>query len=731
MPDSPAAPHSGPTYRQLHWPRPLAVSPALAAVQAWAADQSSPRIVLETRADLDGITYCVGAMASRLPAALRKLTAAVPGIEVTAASASRLPVAAAGRLALSTRHRALSPEAVEPTVRQLHAVLADLNEDETVVLQTVLGPRRIPLAVPNQSPSSIVLPWYQVAWAGNGGRVDPEKRAALRDKVSRHGFAATVRIGVLAPSRSRREALLRAVFGALQIGEAPGLKARLKPTAPRTVNEASSPLRWPLRLNSAEVLAVAGWPIGDQDLPGLPPLHPRRIAPAQLATEQDLIVADALAPGITGRLGYSVDDAMRGTWALGPTGVGKTTFLLNRIHQDLVAGRAVVVIEPKDLVAEVLAVVPDQRRDDVVLLNPTDRQAVVGVNPLQTDGGRSPDLVADGLLATFRALYDDQLGPRSTDILSNCLNVLTRHESASLVMIMPLLTNPGFRRSLTAAAIKSDPISAGPFWAWFEALTDEARSQAIAPLSNKLRPLLRPQLRAVLGQRRPKVNLRAVLNDGKVLLVPLQPGVIGPDAAELLAAVLIAELWNAIRERAAVPAANRPPAMIYIDEVQQYLRTPVDLADALATSRSLQAAWTLAHQFRGQLPTAMLAAFETNLRSRVAFQLNATDARALSAGQSVLTAEDFTALPAFHVYAQLVRGNSLQPWASGVTLPPPKPTADAGDIRRRSRSRYARPLDDIEAGFAELLTPTAQPSSAGSRTAPPNIPASGRRRRQP
>lgn len=707
-------------WRQLHWPRPLAVAGAVAVLRAWAADQRSPWIALEARADDSGVRYLLGAAKSAQPAVERRLTSAVPGAQLTDLSATRTAVSGAGRLKLSTRHRALKTDNPEVAVRQILGALTQVGKGELLVLQLVLGPRRIPLAVPNQSPSSIVMPWYQVAWQGNGGTVDGEKRTALRNKVSDHGFAATVRIGAHATEPARRGSLILSLYSALRLSEAPGLKATLIPERPSRLNTAGVPWRWPLRLNATETITVTGWPIGDTDLPGQPPLHPRQVAPAQLAVKGDRVIGNALAPGVSGQLGYAVTDAQRHSWLIGPNGTGKSTLLLNLIDQDLRAGRPVVVIEPKDLITDLLARIPDSRRDDVVLLDCLD-DTPVGINPLIRHG-RSPELVADSLLATFHALYGDGIGPRSTDILANCLHVLARRDDACLVMLPLLLTNPGFRRSLVQQVVRDDPIAAGPFWAWFDALSGDARSQVIAPLMNKLRPLLRPQLRAVLAQPAPRFNIRQVLTEHKILLVPLQKGVLGPDTAELLGALVTSELWLAIRERAGQPAETRTPVMIFLDEVQDFLRLPTDLSDALATSRSLGAGWHLAHQYRDQLSPSMRAAFEANARSRICFQLGASDARAMAAGQTTLAPEDFSTLPAYHVYASLMRHNSLQPWASATTLPAPQPCSDPAEIRARSRARYGQPRADIEAAFTALLDGDSHPDPAS--TSP------GRRRRR-
>src|SRR5947209_7931328 len=83
-------------------------------------------------------------------------------------------------------HRPLRLDDPEAVVRAVLAALTRARTTEQLVLQLLLGPRRIPLAVPTNSPSSLVAPWWTVAWHGNGAPLDGEKRQALRTKVSDH-----------------------------------------------------------------------------------------------------------------------------------------------------------------------------------------------------------------------------------------------------------------------------------------------------------------------------------------------------------------------------------------------------------------------------------------------------------------------------------------------------------------------------------------------------------------
>jgi hypothetical protein len=659
-------------------------------------------LVLEAAAARDGVEYLLGAPRPALIEASTSLTNALPGTTLTALTGDRQPVGLAVRFTASTRHRALRSDDPEATVRSILGALSQVRGDERLVLQLVLGSRRVPLAIPTHSPSSIVAPWYQAAWRGNGGQVDSEKRSALRDKVSDHGFACTLRIGVNAASVGRRRALVLGLLAAIRTSEAAGVTLRLSPERESRLNDARRPLLWPLRLNCQEALALTAWPLGSDDLPGQPAAHPKQLPPAPGTTSASAsrVIARATAPGTHAHLALTARDALQHTHVLGPTGVGKSALLGRLIQQDIQVGRAVVVIDPKDLIDDVLARLPDNRQDDVVVLDAADA-APVGLNPLITRSQR-PEVVADGILSVFKALYADAWGPRTQDILHACLLTLARRPDATLVMLPLLLTNPGFRRSLTAGL--NDPLALGPFWAWYESLSDGERNQAIAPLMNKLRQwLLRPSLRAVLGQRQPRFDLRQIFTERKILLVPLRKGVLGPEAASLLGSLVVAQLWQVIQERAGIPAERRHPVMVYIDEVQDYLHLPTDLGDALAQARGLGVGFTLAHQFLGQLPTAMRGAVISNARSKVCFQLAQEDAVQMAKGHPELVPEDFTALGQYQVYASLFARGAVTPYASGITLPPSQPTSNPAGVKRRSRERYGRRLDEIEAGFAALL----------------------------
>ena len=704
-------------WRRVHWPRPLDNDAVLGLLRRFATDPRRPAVAFEARAEGPRVRYLLG-----LPATAFGLADVVPQLVPDAVlsdeETDRAPMHVAGRLRLSSRMLALATKDPLDVTRTLLAGLTSARHSgESLVIQVVLGPRRAPQLLGTSALSD--GSWWQVLLRGSRQqKAAGDERMALRTKTGQHGFAATIRIGVRAATTKRRHGLLMGVLAGMRTAEAGGVRIGLVREHPGRLDACRLPWRWPLRLNVSEVLALTGWPLGDDPLPGLPSRFPRLVRAEPSVSDHGRVVARATAPGDDRPLGLSAGDALQHLHVLGPTGAGKSTLLRGLITQDIVAGRGLVVIDPKgDLVTEVLRRVPEERQDDIVVLDPGD-EAPVGFNPL-VSAHRSPEVVADGVLAVFHALFADSWGPRTQDILHSCLLTLTRRDDASLVMLPLLLTNPGFRRSLTQRL--DDPVALGPFWAWYEQLSDGERAQAIAPVMNKLRAfLLRRSMRAVLGQRQPQFDVAHVFTERKVLLVSLRKGLLGPESSGLLGSLVVARLWQTILARARVPAERRHPVMVYIDEVQDYLHLPTDLADALAQARGLGVGFTLAHQFLAQLPPAMRAAVMANARSRVCFQLGPDDAIAIAKGAAGLAAEDFMALGRYEVYASLFTDGQATGYASGRTLPPSEPCSDPEQLLRSSRERYGQPLDQTEAGFADLA------SSASDAAQDPL----GRRRRQ-
>jgi hypothetical protein len=324
----------------------------------------------------------------------------------------------------------------------------------------------------------------------------------------------------------------------------------------------------------------------------------------------------------------------------------------------------------------------------------------VGFNPLA--GGKNPALTADAVLAVLRDIFADSWGIRTQDILSGALLTLSQTKDASLVLLPALLTDGRFRRNITKNI--TDKVGLGSFWRGFEEMSGAERNQVIAPVMNKIRSfLLRPQLRAMLAQSNPNFSLEDIFYKRRIVLVPLNKGLIGHESARLLGSLIVGQLWTLALSRAEIAPEKRHIVSVFIDEVQDYLSLPTDLSDALSQARGLSVGLTLAHQYRSQLPAGLRAGIDANARNKIVFGLSASDAKDMAAMAPELKAEDFMLLPRYHIYTTVMSGGRSTGWISGKTLPPAPQLRPAHEIKAVSMAAYGRDTEEIEREYLSAL----------------------------
>ena len=261
-------------------------------------------------------------------------------------------------------------------------------------------------------------------------------------------------------------------------------------------------------------------------------------------------------------------------------------------------------------------------------------------------------------------------------------------------------TTPGGSPAGIATTLRDappDPLGTGQFWDTYEALSEAQRSQWTQPVLNKLQPfLIRPWLRTMLGQAEPAFDLNQLFTQRRIVLAALNKGLLGAEAARLLGSLIVGQLWPRILARAASGQAGVPIVSVYIDEVQDYLALPGDLADALAQARSLGVAFHLAHQYWAQLPADLRAGIDSNARNKIIFGLSASDAADLARQAPGLETDDFQFLPRFQVYVRTLHQGQPQPWALAQTLPPPPACSDPAQLRLRSSQHYGQDRHAVE-----------------------------------
>jgi hypothetical protein len=713
----------------LNFTRSLAVRPRHGLLQ-----QSEPVVFEVCRGD-GQLRWFLGLRERETRAVLAQLRTHHPGVRVFEVEHPASDVLDAGELRLNTVYRELRSDVVETASASLLTAMQQVGHDETLIVQWIVGPWLPRPLIKKDGVQRSGLGWERLHLSQP---LDNDEVRALIQKYGEPLFGVVGRIGVRAASRSRRRQLMQTATGALHLTRQPGVALVMRLMSSRRVvrrmhNFTKPLIAWPCPLNARELVTVFGWPIGNPIISGISYRGGRQLPPPAGSVVSEAssesapagryrVLGRASYPGQEGLAHLPAERATYHTWLLGPTGAGKSTVATNLIAADMAAGRSVCVIEPKsDLINAVLERVPPDRLDDVVLIDPTDTGYPVGLDVLACRPDEA-ELVVDQLLHVFRELYRASWGQRTEDVISAGLLTIARAGDQSFCELPVLLTNPTYRHRLLPRV--NDPIALQPFWSWFESLSDNEQLAVIGPSLNKLRAFTyRKSIRRILGQTNPSFSMRSLFTDRRIVLVNLSKGVIGPEAARLLGALILSHVWQTALGRVTVDPALRHPVMLYVDEVQDYVRgIATDFGEVLAQARGLGVAMTLAHQNLSQLDPLTQAAVIANARSRLIFQASGRDANTLAGVLGGgLTADDLQSLGPYEAYAMLAQqGGASTPPFSVATLPAVAPTDMAEKARERSREQFGRPGDEVDAAILERRIEEPNSSELG-----------GRRRRSP
>ena len=310
-------------------------------------------------------------------------------------------------------------------------------------------------------------------------------------------------------------------------------------------------------------------------------------------------------------------DRARHLYLLGQTGTGKSTLISNLVRQDIEAGAGVTLIDPHgDLAESIYDVVPTHRIDDVVIIDPTDLEHVPGLNPFYRVPFDDRPTIASNLVETFRHVWSDSWGPRLQHILFNTTRLLLDspdHLRPTIISIARALVEKQYREAVLPHC--TDPAVERFFRTEFDEWNSRFMTEALAPVQNKLGAVLsNPNVRNILGQWRPSVDLAEIIKRKRILIVRVPKGTLGETQASLLGSMVVSGLMQAAMSQ----RDERIPHHLYIDEFQNF--TTDSFATILAEARKFKLTLTVGHQFTGQLSELIQAAVFGNVGTTVSFR---------------------------------------------------------------------------------------------------------------
>jgi len=544
----------------------------------------------------------------------------------------------------------------------------------------------------------------------------------INEKIAFVGFETVIRVVTSSPDKARAKMHLANIVSAFSVfNHSIGNKfVKNKRRKESQIVEDYIFRHFPYKansiLNTEELASVFHFPNKTTETPGIVWLLSKRAPAPPEVPKSGMYLGDNIFRGTRTPIYMAPADRVRHTYIIGKTGSGKSTLMKEMIVRDMKAGHGVCYIDPHGTDTEdLLARVPKERIDDVLVFDPSDWDRPIGINLLEYSRPEEKDLVVSELLNVFDKLYDLRTtgGPMFEQYFRNAaLLVMDDPDSGSTIMEIPkVLADEDFRAFKLSRC--KNPVIKNYWLKEAEKAGGEASLANMVPyISSKLTPFLANDImRPIIAQQRSSFNMRELMDNQKIVFLKLSKGKIGELNAHLLGLLMISKIYLAAMSRVDMPEKDRKPFYCYIDEFQNF--TTDSVASILSEARKYQLALIIGHQFISQLTmkggdTRIRDAVFGNVGTFITYRVGPDDTEVLEkiyAG--VFNAYDLTNVEFANCYVSLLANNtSLKPFSVNNYLNMDEIRKEmnpqiAEAVVQLSRLKYGRDRDIVEEEIRE------------------------------
>src|ERR1035437_9637211 len=317
-------------------------------------------------------------------------------------------------------------------------------------------------------------------------------------------------------------------------------------------------------------------------------------------------------------------DRRRHMYIIGKSGVGKSKLQELMIRQDIAYGHGVCIIDPHgELIEDILNFIPEDRIEDVCVIDPGDIDFPSSFNPLANIDPTFKHQLTQGLIEVLRKQFGANWTPRLEHVFRFTVLALLDYPYATMRGMISMLTDRNYRQKVVEYI--TDDMVKRFFAIEFADWSEKFDTDAIIPLVNKLGQFLSdPLLRNIFGQKQNKIDISKLMNEGKIILINLSKGRLGEENSSFLGSMFLTKIKQAGMERAAIPEQDRNDFYLYVDEFQNVVTQTFE--NILSEARKYGLNLTRAHQYVGQILTKVHQAVLGNCGSVITFRIGGEDA---------------------------------------------------------------------------------------------------------
>jgi len=484
-------------------------------------------------------------------------------------------------------------------------------------------------------------------------------------------------------------------------------------------------------VDALEAAGAFRFPIATTEgLPGIPvTLNRPQPLPREIAQlNEDSSSSKHLFLGVNHFLGKKENvyckqsDRLQHIYVVGQTGTGKTTLLKNMILSDIFAGHGVAVIDPHgDLFDELLTYIPEDRIQDVVILDPNDAAYPVGINVLEYHNPAERYHIIREFKAIIKKQMEDEYGSSAWNMTGP---IFYQHLQMNLLLSMSNPQDPGTLLEFIAIFSQKE------FWKkWVPPVLKDVRlenwinytlpkvdylsaSRGETSLGDYIRSkfedfVFDPRLRLIFGQKKSTISFRQIMDEGKILLINLAKGELSEENSKFLGMFIMSKIVNAAMSRVDIPKKKRKTFYLYVDEFQSIATQNFTIL--LSEARKFGISLVLANQFISQIKDPrIIEALFGNVGTIISFRVGIKDAKEYLAPHFYPYADalDLTSLPNWRAYIKTnVDGKGIAPFLLQTVLPKvPKNESRVKQVRENSRMKFSCNRSAVEKEIEKSLS---------------------------
>ena len=316
----------------------------------------------------------------------------------------------------------------------------------------------------------------------------------------------------------------------------------------------------------------------------------------------------------------------------GKSGMGKSTLILNQLQWMFEKGLGGTVIDPAgDLVDDILRLVPESRKDDVILIRVKDEQNPFRLNLLETYSRSEEMNLNYEMLSALRSVsrswgemiaYQMEVGIETA-----------KQFDGSLKDVFDLFTKPSARYAAIAQLQDEELIE---FWEKF----DKQSNASKAPVIRKLRGLVKHKLLGpMLSADSSNFDPDATIRENKIVLVDLDTASTSEDIKIILGTFLIGKIRAAALRQ---PKEQRQRHFLIVDEAVDFMHEGMNFPKLFSQARKHKLSLVLASQHVTQMPDKVKESAFANSGVLISFNVDLDDAKLFASRMHEVSTEEIT-----------------------------------------------------------------------------------------